>query len=94
VRWTSKNDSGKPSRYPSSALCYLCPPYYAEARGVEGPRDYLHKLGTVLRELNVTEVWLDMILKRRMADEHRASRQNSCSPHYGDIDSRISRSFQ
>jgi four helix bundle protein len=49
-------------------------PNYAEARGAESPRDFLHKLGIALKELNETEVWLDMILKRRMADETKTAR--------------------
>lgn len=45
---------------------------YAEARGAESPRDFLHRLGITLRELNESEVWLDMILRRRMATEEKA----------------------
>ena len=44
-------------------------PNYAEARGAESSRDFLHKLGIALKELNESEVWLDMILRRRMGDE-------------------------
>ena len=49
-------------------------PNYAEARGAESSRDFLHKLGLALKELNESEVWLDMILRRRMADEEKAVR--------------------
>ena len=33
-------------------------PNYAEARGAEGSRDFVHKLGIVLKELNEAEVCL------------------------------------
>jgi four helix bundle protein len=46
-------------------------PNYAEARGAESSRDFLHKLGLALKELNESEVWLDMILRRRMLDEQK-----------------------
>lgn len=49
-------------------------PNYAEARGAESSRDFLHKLRIALKELNESEVWLDMILRRKMADEERVSR--------------------
>jgi four helix bundle protein len=31
---------------------------YAEARGAESDRDFVHKLGIVLKELNESLVWL------------------------------------
>jgi len=34
-------------------------PNYAEARGAESARDFVHKLGISLKELNEAEVWLD-----------------------------------
>ena len=37
-------------------------PNYAEARGAESTCDFIHKLGVVLKELNETEMWLQMIL--------------------------------
>src|SRR5262245_54220311 len=36
---------------------------YAEARGAESRKDFIHKLGVVQKELNETSVWL-RILKR------------------------------
>jgi four helix bundle protein len=36
-------------------------PNYAEARGAESKADFVHKLRLVLKELNETRVWLDMI---------------------------------
>jgi four helix bundle protein len=34
---------------------------YGEARGAESRSDFVHKLRIVLKELNETEVWLDLI---------------------------------
>ncbi len=39
-------------------------PNYAEARGAESARDFVHKMGIVLKELNEAEVWIDTIVKR------------------------------
>ena len=36
-------------------------PNYAEARAAESPRDFIHKLGIVLKELNESLVWLKML---------------------------------
>ena len=42
-------------------------PSYAEARAAESPSDFIHKLGIVLKELNESKVWLEMIHTRSMA---------------------------
>src|SRR5262249_11745014 len=34
---------------------------YGEARGAESRSDFIHKLGIVLKELNETAIWLDVI---------------------------------
>jgi four helix bundle protein len=34
---------------------------YAEARGCESMKDFIHKLGIVLKELNESRVWLKTI---------------------------------
>src|SRR2546430_11296065 len=36
-------------------------PNYGEARGAESRADFVHKLGVVLKELNETAIWLEMI---------------------------------
>ena len=36
-------------------------PNYGEARGAESHADFVHKLGVVLKELNETSIWLQMI---------------------------------
>lgn len=41
-------------------------PNYAEARGCESMRDFIHKLGIVLKELNESRVWLRMIRLKSM----------------------------
>jgi four helix bundle protein len=39
---------------------------YAEARGAESKSDFIHKLGLVFKELNESEVWLELIMSRSM----------------------------
>jgi four helix bundle protein len=34
---------------------------YGEARGAESRRDFIHKLGIVLKELNETIIWLEIV---------------------------------
>ncbi len=46
-------------------------PNYAEARGAESSRDFLHKLGIALKEMNESEVWLDMIVRRRLIQSEK-----------------------
>jgi four helix bundle protein len=41
-----------------------CAPNYAEARGAESASDFIHKLGLVLKELNESKIWLQIVLKR------------------------------
>ena len=36
-------------------------PNYGEARGAESERDFVHKLGIVLKELNESSIWLRMV---------------------------------
>jgi four helix bundle protein len=55
--------SGQSLRCATSAA-----PNYAEARGAESSRDFVHKLGIVLKELNEAEVWIDILVRRRMVD--------------------------
>jgi four helix bundle protein len=39
---------------------------YAEARGAESRSDFVHKLGIVLKELNETAIWLELIVRRAL----------------------------
>ena len=39
---------------------------YGEARGAESRNDFVHKLGVVLKELNETSIWLEMIKRAGM----------------------------
>lgn len=36
-------------------------PNYGEARAAESKNDFVHKLGIVLKELNESQIWLEMI---------------------------------
>ena len=36
---------------------------YGEARGAESRSDFVHKLGVVLKELNETGIWLELIVR-------------------------------
>ncbi len=40
---------------------------YGEARGAESRKDFVHKLGVVLKELNETYIWLEMLKRAGMA---------------------------
>jgi len=42
-------------------------PNYAKVRGAESDRDFVHKLRVVLKELNETEVWLQIIIRAQLA---------------------------
>ena len=41
-------------------------PNYGEARGAESKNDFVHKLGVVLKELNESGIWLEMIKRSKM----------------------------
>ena len=41
-------------------------PNYAEARSAESPNDFIHKLKIVLKELNETIFWLQIITRGQM----------------------------
>jgi len=43
-------------------------PNYGEARGAESTNDFIHKLGIVLKELNESGVWLEMIRRSGMLE--------------------------
>jgi len=44
---------------------------YAEARGAESDKDFIHKLKISLKELNETRVWLKIVYKTEMQPEHK-----------------------
>jgi len=48
-------------------------PNYAEARGGESLRDFVHKLGIVRKEMNESFVWLRMLDKAGIGDKDRLS---------------------
>ena len=39
---------------------------YGEARGAESRSDFIHKMGIVLKELNETVIWLEVIAKAQL----------------------------
>jgi len=41
-------------------------PNYGEARGAESTRDFVHKLGVVLKELNEPKIWLEIIKRSQL----------------------------
>jgi len=41
-------------------------PNYSEARGAESNADFIHKLKVVIKELNETLVWLEIIVRSKM----------------------------
>jgi len=45
--------------------------HYAEARGAESTRDFIHKLGICLKELNESEIWLKIITRSEMLPENQ-----------------------
>jgi four helix bundle protein len=44
---------------------------YAEARGAESPRDFIHKLRICLKELNESRVWLKIIVRSNLLPENK-----------------------
>jgi four helix bundle protein len=46
---------------------------YGEARGAESRADFVHKLRIVLKELNETEVWLQLVLVNKMLSAQEVS---------------------
>lgn len=41
-------------------------PNYGEARGAESRKDFTHKLGVVLKELNESGIWLEVIKRSEL----------------------------
>jgi four helix bundle protein len=41
-------------------------PNYGEARGAESTKDFIHKLGIVLKELNESGIWLEIIKRSEL----------------------------
>lgn len=48
-------------------------PNYEEACGAESPKDFVHKLRIVLKELRETRCWMRMIIKSEMLSEIKMS---------------------
>lgn len=48
-------------------------PNYAEARGAERQKDFVHKLKIVLKELNESRVWLKMVVHAELIESFKFS---------------------
>ena len=48
-------------------------PNYAEARGSESTKDFIHKLGICLKELRESQCWLELIVRAELLPETRLS---------------------
>lgn len=46
---------------------------YGEARGAESRSDFVHKLGVVLKELNETTVWLEIISQSSLVSPEKVA---------------------
>ncbi|MBI5473518.1 MAG: four helix bundle protein [Ignavibacteriae bacterium] len=46
-------------------------PNYGEARGAESKNDFLHKLRIVLKELNESQVWLDVAARGTLVSKNQ-----------------------
>lgn len=46
---------------------------YGEARGAESKRDFVHKLGVVLKGLNESAVWLETIRRSKLLGDEKVS---------------------
>jgi four helix bundle protein len=46
---------------------------YGEARGAESRSDFVHKLRLVLKELNETGIWLDLIVASSLLPAHKSA---------------------
>ena len=47
--------------------------HYAEARGAESDRDFIHQLKICLKELNESRVWLKIVGKSKLLSRARAA---------------------
>ncbi len=55
--------------------------HYAEARGAESIKDFVHKLRICLKELNETHVWLAIIQRSDLLPPHQLTAiQDECTP--------------
>jgi len=44
---------------------------YGEARGAESRSDFVHKLGILLKELNETSIWLEIISQTSLLQQNK-----------------------
>jgi len=56
-------------------------PNYAESRAAESAVDFIHKLGLVLKELNESRVWLEMIKRATSSCRQRSTKFSRIAWH-------------
>jgi four helix bundle protein len=86
VRLCSKLDTTAEGRHISKQIlrsATATAANYGEARGAESRSDFIHKLRIVLKELNETTVWLELIqetslLSQQVTDSIIAENQELC----------------
>ncbi len=49
---------------------------YGEAQGAESKRDFIHKMGVILKELRESSINLKLLIRRRMLKDDKALREN------------------
>src|SRR5437867_6850362 len=54
---------------------------YGEARGAESRSDFVHKLRVVLKELNETAIWLDLVIASSFLPKEKIA--GNCRGKYG-----------
>ena len=55
-------------------------PNYAEARGAESRKDFIHKLSICLKELRESRCWIQLIIKSELLPESRMAKlQDECT---------------
>jgi four helix bundle protein len=69
----SKSPEGSKIADQLSRSATSCAANYAEARAAESRGDFIHKLGLVLKELNESKVWLNVISRRNLVSPNGLS---------------------
>ena len=86
IQLTSQLPKTQAGKHVSGQLlrCGTSPaPNYGEDRGTESTKDFVHKLGGNLKELNESEIWLIIIIRNKMLPiESVNPATNECSELY------------
>ena len=71
IKFCSELPKNQAANHVSGQLlrCGTAPaPNYGEARGAESTKDFTHKLGITLKELNESGIWLEIIKRSEMME--------------------------